>query len=650
LAAVLTREPKWDRVPLKTQPLLALCLEKDPKRRLRDIGDARVLMEGPVGQTPTAPKSRLSWMVAAVLAVAAIVPWVLWWRDTRPVVRPLVRFSVDLGPEAMPGLNLTVAISPDGRRLVFPARGPDGNQQLATRLLDQTLVTFLPGTAYATDPFFSPNGEWIGFFTGNDVRKTSVQGGAPVSLVGVTSVAGASWGADDNIIAAVGTQSGLHRIPAAGGPRQTLTTLGPPEMTHRWPQVLPGAKAVLFTAAPTLAGMDNANIEALLFKTGEVKVVQRGGYYGRYLPSGHLVYVRQGVLFGVKFDPDRLEVHGSPIPVLEDIAANSATGGGQFDFSTAPSGPGTFVFAAGKNPAQAWEIAWLDGSGKLQSLMAAPGAYVHPRLSPDGRKLAFMKDGDIYIHDLERDTPTRLTFSGNTNGPVWAPDSKHLVFQMVSGGSSFNWVRSDGARDPQKLLEMPDIATPWSLTRDGRLAFLEQNPQTGVDVWTVLLDLSDPDHPKAGTPEPFLRTQANETVPRFSPDGHWIAYRSGETGANEVYVRPFPAASGGKWQISTGGGLYGLWSNKGRELFYETADHRIMVLEYTVEGATFVPGKPRLWSDRQLFYAGTSNLDLAPDGKRFAVLMIPESGSAGKGSVHVTVLLNFFDELRRKLP
>ena len=193
---------------------------------------------------------------------------------------------------------------------------------------------------------------------------------------------------------------------------------------------------------------------------------------------------------------------------------------------------------------------------------------------------------------------------------------------------------------------------PWSFSPDGRrLAYREQNPEAGLDLWTLSLDLTDPDHPKPGKPELFLRTPASETNPRFSPDGRWIAYRSNESGNPEIYVRPFPAGSGGKWQISSGGGLFALWSNNGRELFYETSDHRIMVVNYTMNGESFIPGKPRLWSEKQLFNpAVLSNLDLAPDGKRFAVLTEPDTAGGEKGSVHVTMLLNFFDDLRRRVP
>jgi serine/threonine-protein kinase len=648
LAAVLKTDVDLSEIPEHVRNVVEKCLRKDARRRWRDIGDVRLaLEEGVPATSPVQPqRSVLPWAIAAGLAAISVAGWLVVWRATRPVDHPLTRLSVDLGPTAMTGLNLTAAISPDGRRLVFRAREPDGKQQLATRVLDQAHSTLLPGTEGGSDPFFSPDGQWIGFFAGGELKKISLQGGSPVTLCSAYIAQGGGWGEDENIIAAMGAQTLLYRIPATGATRRPFTKLGPGELTHRWPQVLPGGHAVVFTASPSLTAMDNANIEAASLKTGQVKILQQGGYFGRYLPSGHLVYVHQGALFGVKFDVERLEVHSAPVPLVEDVAANPVTGGGQFDFSTT----GTFMYAAGKNAAQAWQVVWLDGSGKMQPLVAASGAYIHAHVSPDGQKLAFIEKGDIYIHDLERDTATRLTFSVDANSPVWAPDGKHLVFQSISNGRRISWLRSDGAGDPQVLLETANPSTPWSLSRLGRLAYHERNPETGLDLWTLPLDLTDPDRPKPGKPEPFLRTPHDESVPRFSPDGRWIAYRSNESGNNEIYVRPYPAANGGKWQISTAGGLYPLWSDNGRELFYETPDYRIMVVDYKVEGASFVFGKPQLWSDKQLFHAGTMNLDLAPDGKRFAVLAPVENAGPEKGSVHVVILENFFDELKRRVP
>jgi len=658
LAAVLRHEPDWDRVPPQVRRLLQRCLEKDPKKRLRDIGDAMALVE----DSPAAPPRRsvLPWALATAVAiiVAAVALWAVW-RAPRPVEHPLTRLSVDLGPDAMTGLNLTAAISPDGRRLVFPARGPNGKQQLATRLLDQAQTTLLPGTENGGNPFFSPDNQWVGFFADGKLKKISAIGGAPVTVCDSPYDYGASWGEDGTIVAALNLLSGLSRVPAAGGRPQLLTRPGKGKTTHRWPQILPGGQAVLFTASPNAPEMENASVEAISLKSGVTKTLVAGGYFGRYLPAngtrGYLVYLHQGALLGVDFDPVRLEPQGTPIPLLEDVAASPIQGGGQFDFSAAPSGHGTLVYLAGKGAAQTWPVVWLDSSGKMQPLIATPGAYTNLRFSPDGRRLAFTVSAtsgtDIYVYELERETMTRLTFGGHSLIPVWTPDGKHIAFSSTASSSGIWWIRGDGSGEPQQLLAAQNSIGPWSFSPDGRrLAYHESHPETGFDISTLPLDTSDPVHPKAGKPEPFLGTPSDELVPMFSPDGRWIAYRSNESGTNEIYVRPFPAGRGGKWQISTGGGLYGIWSNNGRELFYETADNRIMVVDYTVDGASFVPGKPRLWSDKQLFYTGTSNLDLGPDGKRFAVFPMPEAAGPEKGTVHVTFLLNFLDELRRRIP
>ena len=456
---------------------------------------------------------------------------------------------------------------------------------------------------------------------------------------------GGSWGRDGNIVTCISPSDPLFTVSSGGGVPRRITKLGAGELTQRWPQVVPGVGAVLYTASSSTNRMDDdASIQVMSFKTGSPKVLVRGGYYGRYLPTGHLVYIRQGVLFGVKFDPETLEVHGAPVPLLEDVAANPVTGGGQFDFSNT----GTLIYSSGKSAAQEWQLSWLDSSGTIEPLMPTPGPFTVPRISPDGRKVAFVgKGADLYVYDLERRTLTRLTFTGVANIPVWSPDSLHLAFLS---GADLTWIRADGVGEPQTIRK-GGRPYPYSFTRDGRrLAYLARSPETGLDLWTVALDLTDPEHPKAGKPEAFLRTPAAESVPEFSPDGRWIAYRSNETGSPEIYVQPFPRAGGGKWQISTGGGLYAWWSNNGRELFYETTDNRIMVVDYSADGASFRPGQSRLWSDKQFLYAGTQNMDLSPDGKRFVVFSLPEATPGAKESVHVTVLENFFDWVRKKLP
>lgn len=675
LASVLKVDPDWNALPAATpasiRKLVRRCLAKDRKQRLQAIGEARIAIEEVLAGAPTgeasAPaadgrRSVLLWAAAAgVLAIVAAIGWWTAWRSTRPVDQTLLSLSVDLGPAAMVGAHITAAISPDGTRLAFPAHGPDGKTQLAMRLLDQPQAMLLPGTEGANDPFFSPDGQWIGFFAEGKMKKASVRGSAVVVLCDAPAARGAAWGEDDNIIATLNgsSGSGLSRVPAAGGTPQPVTRPGEKgEATHRWPQILPGGQSVLFMANKTISNYDDSSIEVLSLRTGEVKVVRRGGYFGRYLPGGYLVYLHQGTLFGARFDLDRLEVRGTPTPLLNDVAADSNTGGGQFDFSR----NGRFVYLSGKAPAGTWTMAWLDSAGKTQPLLASPGIYYEPRFSPDGKRLAFSSGRtDIETYDWGRETRTRLTFATQAvnNCPVWTPDGKHLVF-VSEGASKFSlhWIRADGAGEAQLLLESKNSLGPYSFSPDGkRLAYSQQNAETGSDLWTLPLDTSDPEHPKPGKPELFLRTPFKALDPSFSPDGRWISYSSTESGRREVFVRPFPgggASGAGRWQISTGGGRFPIWSRDGRELFYGGLDNRIMAAAYTAKGDSFAAGKPRPWSNPQLLENNGHWLldvapDVAPDGRRFVVALRADSAGQPKSSVHVTFLLNFFDEVRRRV-
>ena len=408
---------------------------------------------------------------------------------------------------------------------------------------------------------------------------------------------GGAWGEDGNIVAALNLLDGLSSIPAAGGTPQPVTKLAAGEGTHRWPQILPGGEAVLFTASNTAGQYDAASIQSVSLKTGKVKTLVRGGYFGRYV-NGQLVYLQQSVLFGVPFDLKKLELRGTPAPLLDDVVSNT-TAGVQFDFSQ----NGTFVYKSGKLAAGGFPLLWLDSSGKTQPLVAKPGVYVSPRVSPDGRRLALSavtdKGQDIYVYDIERDAMTQLTFDGRANvWPLWTPDGKHIIYE--SGSNGIWWIRADGAGEPQRLLEGTPL-TPNSLSPDGRrLAYMSASPGNKPDIWTLPLDLTDPEHPKPGKPEVFLRTPAGETFSAFSPDGRWIAYSSDESGRAEVYVRPFQSSSGGKWQISTEGGGYPFWSRDGRELYFLSLDSHIMVADYTAKGDSFEAGKPRVWSETQV--------------------------------------------------
>ncbi|MFL6415194.1 MAG: protein kinase domain-containing protein [Bryobacteraceae bacterium] len=666
LVAVLKTGPDWNALADDTAPalrrLLRRCLERDRRHRLRDMGDAIIEIDDALAQhtqelevavSPVVSRTallRLRVLLGAVslLAVALLITTAMLVRANRAVERPLIRLNVDLGPDVLAGTSTTVIISRDGRRLVFPVRGASGKQLLATRLLDEAKPTLLTGTEDAADPFFSPDGQWVAFFAEAKLKKVSVSGGAPITLCSSVNPRGATWGEDNDIIGAFNFVGPLLRVRDTGGTPQPLSRLGRGEATHRWPQVLPGGDAIVFTASSDPIGHEDDDIEVLSLKTGQVKRLLHGGYFGRYVPSGHLLYVHQGVLFGVGFDVARLQVHGTPVPLVDDAAVNPITAGGQFHFSEAPSGPGILLYLAGTSAAQKWQVDWLNASGNTQPLIGTPGVYTVPRISPDGRKLAFIGSDSVpQIYDLDRDTITRITSAGGGGNLAWAPDGKHVAFGY--GGSLF-WIRSDGVGGPQRLVQRQPSLAAWSFSPDGHwLAYFEMT-NTGSNIGVLPLDTTNPDHPKAGTPQVFSRTQANEIFPRFSPDGHWIAYRSDELGNNEIWVRPFPAGNDARYQISSGGAMYPFWSSKRHQLFYETTDHRIMVVDFRVEGDVFKPGKPRIWSSRQIFYAGVSNMDIAPDGERFAVLAAPRTPAGEKSSVHVRMLLNYFDELKRRIP
>ena len=356
------------------------------------------------------------------------------------------------------------------------------------------------------------------------------------------------------------------------------------------------------------------------------------------------MYINKGTLFAVPFDLNTLAVRGAPSPVLQEIAYNFGNGFAQFDFSRS----GTLVYRSGGGVGRGtlFTVQWLDGAGKTQPLLAKADNYLYPRFSPDGQRLA-LSAGDIWIYEERRDTMTRLTFSG-ANDPVWSPDGRYIVFQAPPGGTF--WTRSDGAGKPQPLTQSKNPQLPYSFTPDGkRLAFHEV---TGgkLHLWTVPLE-SDGAGLRAGKPELFLETQFSERSPVFSPDGRWLAYASDESGAYQIYVRAFPD-KGGKWQISSSGGVYPVFSRNGRELFFRTAENQIMVAAYTGRGDSFEADKPRVWSVQRIGDSGLggTNYDVAPDGKRIAALMSAEGPEAQRAQNHVTFLLNFSDELRRRVP
>jgi len=644
--------PALDRV-------LKKCLEKDPENRWQSVRDLKAELEW-IAQTPaetaaaTPPTTRptpLLWIAAAALAlISAAASWIAY-RATRPAeLKPLVRLDVDLGRDvslnALGGSD--VIISPDGTRLAYLSRG-----HLFTRKLDQPAASELAVTPGATSPFFSPDGQWIGYIAGGKVRKISVEGGAEISVCdAAASYTGADWTEDGDIIASLRVSGGLTRVSSAGGTPTPITELQGEERTHRWPQVLPGGKAILFTVENATVGFDDARIEVITLSDHHRKTLQRGGTYGRYLAApggkGYLTYVSRGTLFAVPFDLEKLETSGSPVPVLQQVSYSAMFGSAKLSFSR----NGMLVYRSREIDASRVVAQWLTADGKSQPLLDKPGLFVNPRFSPDGERLAVANDDErsgIWIYDIRRDTLSPLSGEKNATHPVWTPDGRYIVYQSADGMS---FARSDGGSRPELLNQSKEFQYPSAFSPDGKtLAFYQSGPQ-GFELWTLPVE-REGEKLKAGKPEMFQGTIFGNRGASFSPDGRWLAYSSNESGSSQVYVRAFPD-KGGQWQVSTNGGTAPIFSRNGKDLLYfDIPDDRIMVASYALKGDAFVSEKPRVWSAQSvaLTMAGSvgAQYDVAPDGKRIAVATYA-GGTTQQDSGHVIFLENFIDELQRKVP
>ena len=676
-SAILTDDPSplsryVNEVPALFEHVVAKMLRKEAKRRYQHVGDVRINLEDltrEIAETSPTQAGSDSFAVRASEMGAPVVkgswrqmtPWVLFglavaallislvapWRGTSPAPPP-VRLNVQLPPDQ--SIPLTVggtklALSSDGRQLAYAA-GSGQAMQLYVRPLSQLEATLLPGTKGVDSPFFSPSGKWVGFSAGGELKKISVTGGAPLTLCASGAINGGTWSSDGTIVFSASATSGLLRVPAGGGTPENITVPDEEkgEDSHRYPQFLPGGEWVLFSAGRR-QNFDEANIEVLSLETGERKVVYRGGYYPRYVPTGHLIFVHQATLFAVPFNLERLELTGTPVPVLQGIPSDPVAGETHFAFSQT----GMFIYRAGSERGTAPRaLTWVDRQGEVSPFLEESRVYSSPAFSADGSRLALEiltgENRDIWIYEIELETRTRLTFDGAIDSlPVWSPDGQYVVFASARDGGAPNlyWKPADGSGEAQRLTQSDRIQYPGSLSPDKLLAFNEVSPETDFDIW--ILPLQDD-----GKPELFVNTPFRETYPMFSPDGRWIAYDSNETGQSEVYVRPYPGP-GGRRQVSTDGGNLPRWSRDGRELFYRNGDAMVV---------TQVETEPNLTvGDPEVLFTGRYSrsvrvgrqYDVHPDGQRFLMLKEDEADEVTARD-ELIVVLNWFEELKRLVP
>ena len=660
MAAILKEEPDGAALPNEISPrlrrLIGRCLDKDPRRRLRDIGDGRTEIENVLG-ADSAPAlgaapwteleatagvdagSRLRRHLATALIVAAVGVLGFWLRgstspDNPTATRGVIRATIPLpeGHRQPRNMHAPLALSPDGTLLAYAARDETGVVYLFLREMDSGEVTQLPGTKHADNPFFSPNGQWLGFSSAGSLRKISIGGGAPQRLARVTGKGfGASWGLDDRIVFSPGLNSGLWRIDAsAGGALEQLTAPDFAEKgyAHVWPQHLPGGRQVLFQMwdiAPMVLDLENL----------QWHVARDGGVGGDiYIPTGHIVHADgtgSGSLLAAAFDGQELVAKNTGLPVLTDVRYLASQSAHPF---MAVSQNGTIVYV--KNEIGVGELMWVDRKGAEVTIHTDEGIIAGINLSPDGTEAVYHdENGNLWTLDIVRAAPEMLLPGrpGYRHGlPLWNPDGRTVTFSSNAAGSWDLYEIDVGARsDPRPLLVRDKDQYPGQWSADGEvLVYVESDPETGFDVWVF---------PAGEEPIPVANSPNNEFAPVISPNGNLIAYVSDESGQHEVYVLSYP---GGETKIaSTGGGEEPRWSHDGSELFF-TQGYRVLAATVTGGASLEVAAAQPLFE--KAFERGGLRpyYDVAPDGR---FLMVSD-----RPTTEFKLILNWFEELKRLVP
>ncbi len=651
LARVLEREPAYGLLPAGTpaalRRLLRRCLDKDARRRLGYIGDARLelddAVQSPLTESDAAiPRAgRTRWLVpaAAGLVVGALAAGGLVWRATtsRPP-EPAARFAVSLG-DADPALGYQplLALSPDGQTIAYRGR-EDGVVRVFLRRLSALTAAPVPGTEGATGLFFSPDGQWLGFDSNGVLKRVALAGGPPVVIGPAPGNSTTTWVAGDTIVFATNTGRVLQRMAVGGGAATPLTRLDPArgDTLHLLPQALPGGRAVLFTIA-TGRGRHVAIAD---LASGDVRVIAEGTH-GRYVAPDMLVFVRQGTLFAQRFDAAAGAVSGTAVPLVEGIAASDGTVG---HFDASPSGSLAYL-PASQVPVPARELVWFDRAGRQTTVPASARPYTRLALSPDGTRAAVGIDDpgntDIWVIDLGRGTATRLTTDpAIESAPVWSPDGRWIAFRSEREGPGL-FRRDALAAGPIEQLSTTDgpIHSPSAWSPDSRTLFFalfrSYNRQAVASV-------TPPDRAIAV----LLDGEHAQFEPQLSPDGRWLAYQSDESGRLEVLVRPYPDVQSGRWQVSTAGGSLPRWRHDGRELFF--LDGTALAAMAVPSGPAFTVGAARRLFDVTPF--GTRlgvDYDVSPDGRQF--LFVLARPAAARPPAEIIVVQRWAGEVARRL-
>jgi len=634
---------------------------------MHGTGDTRSSLRQQSGTKTYAGWFARRWVVAGAscILLGSLVGAYYWFMQTPPshpapqVSRAVIRLEpgYELDSWRIPppiGLDqpsiTSLAIAHDGKFLVYSAvrsgAQPGDKPQLFLRRTDQLEAKAISGTEGGMSTFLSPDDRWIGFWADGNFRKVSVDGGVPHSLTDYLQIGTASWGPDGSIVYFSMMSGSLIRIKDDGGTPEVLTIpdKSQNEQRHRLPHWLPDGKSVLFTIFKGGQHAEEPLVALLDLKTRKWRVLLEDAADAHYVSSGHLIFLRQGTLMAVPFDLQQREITGPPVEMVQNVmqALNSDghTGAGQFDISDV----GTLVYATGTlSGDREDELVWVDHKGMMQTITSFKAPFWAPRLSPDGQHIAYVTmsgDWRTWIYDLHRGTATQLTNEGRTDYPVWTPDGKRVAFKWwTSGEPNIYWQPTDGSSSKEQLTTSEFHQVPSSFTPDGStLAFVEMRPDKGLKI--NLLDL------KSRHVTPLLNSQADETFPEFSPDGHWIAYVSNESDRNEVYVRPYPAL-GAKTQVSSAGGDAPLWSRDGKQLFFRSGCELWVTDVRTT--TTFSASRPRLLFNHDCLNSlPVRDWDVSPDGQHF--LMTKLSTRKAQPVTELILVQDWFEELKHLVP